>query len=152
MPQILTRRFGAMDFEESSVLDFPLGLPGFENARRFALVEPPDAKPLVFLQSLDFPELCFVAAPVLAIDPAYQLDMTSDDLRELGFPENCQPRLADQVTCLAILSLPENGRPTANLLAPLVIQQGSRRAVQAVRVDSRYSHQQPLPAPEALCS
>jgi flagellar assembly factor FliW len=152
MPQILTRRFGAMDFEESSILDFPLGLPGFESARRFALIERPEAKPLVFLQSLDFPELCFVAVPVLALDPAYQLEMTADDLRELGFPEDSQPRLADQVTCLAILSSPENGRPTANLLAPLVIDPSSRRAVQAVRIDSRYSHQQPLPAPEASCS
>jgi flagellar assembly factor FliW len=152
MPQILTRRFGAMDFDESAVLDFPLGLPGFENARRFALVKQPAAAPLVFLQSLDFPELCFVAAPVLSIDPAYQLEMTADDLRELGLAEHCQPRLGGQVICLAILSSPENGRPTANLLAPLVIEPASRRAVQAVRIDARYSHQQPLPAPEAPCS
>jgi len=157
MPQILTRRFGPMDFDDPAILDFPLGLPGFERARRFGLVERAAAAPLVFLQSLDFPELCFVAAPVELIDREYHLDMTADDLRELGFDENQQPRIGDEVICLALLSSPENGRPTANLLAPVVIERASRRAVQAVRSDSRYSHQHSLtpearPGEEPLCS
>jgi len=134
-----------MDYEECATLDFPLGLPGFDHATRFALVERAASAPLVFLQSLDFPDLCFVAASVEAIDRAYQLEMNADDLRELGFDQNRQPRIGDEVICLALLSSPENGRPTANLLAPVVIERASRHAVQAVRSDSRYSHQHSLP-------
>jgi flagellar assembly factor FliW len=151
MLQILTRRFGPLEVDEAAALHFPLGLPGFETHRRFALVECRTARPLMYLQSLDLPELCFVAAPVEAIDPAYQLELSSDDLHHLGLVENRQPPRGE-VLCLAILSAPESGRPTANLLAPVVIERASRRAVQAVRSDSRYSHQHMLAVAVETCS
>jgi flagellar assembly factor FliW len=97
------------------------------------------------------PDLCFVAAPVEAIEPAYQLELSSEDLHHLGLIENRQPPRGE-VLCLAILSAPESGRPTANLLAPVVIDRASRRAVQAVRSDSRYSHQHALAVAVETCS
>jgi flagellar assembly factor FliW len=151
MMQILTRRFGPIEVDENSALLFPLGLPGFETHQRFALVECPAAPPLMFLQSLDLPELCFVAAPVEAIEPAYQLELNADDLHQLGLAENHQPGRGE-VICLAILSAPENGQPTANLLAPVVIDPASRHAVQAVRFDSRYSHEHALAVAVEACS
>ena len=42
--------------------------------------------------------------------------------------------------------------PTANLLAPVVINRASGRAVQAVRSDRVYSHKHPLLPQEAPCS
>ncbi len=124
-------------------LHFPLGLPGFDELKRFTLIERPEASPLLFLQSLDCPGLSFIAAPVLTIDPNYQLDISVDDLHELGFQRVTQ-LASPEVTCLAILTAPENGEPTANLLAPVVIDRASNRAVQAVRMDSRYSHRHRL--------
>jgi flagellar assembly factor FliW len=121
-------------------LHFPLGLPGFAALKRFTLIERPEATPLLFLQSLDCPGLSFVTAPVQQIDPAYQLELTTDDLQQLGLALDRQPKLND-VTCLAILSAPDDGQPTANLLAPVVIDPVSKRGVQSVRTDSRYSHQ-----------
>lgn len=136
MPEILTRRFGAIQFEETSVLHFPAGLPGFETRTRFLLIERPAHAPVIFLQSIDSPDLCFCAAPIGAIDPGYQLAMTEEDERLLA--------AADAPLCLAILSSTKTGCWTANLLAPVVIDLPSRRAVQAVRSDARYSHQHPL--------
>jgi flagellar assembly factor FliW len=146
MVQILSQRLGAISLDEAAILLFPAGLPGFEHCTRFALLERPAAAPIVFLQSLDRPEVCFLAAPVTEIDPAYQLAMTQEDLNCIGIPS------AKDVLCLAILAPAEDGRFTANLLAPVVIDRKTRRAVQAVRVDSRYSHQHPLAAEESRCS
>lgn len=151
MLHILTRQFGPIDVDENAALHFPLGLPGFETRERFALVEWPAAAPLMFLQSLDSPELGFVTAPMESIDPAYQLELTADDLQCLGLPENRQPNPGELI-CLAILSAPKSGQPTANLLAPLVIDRASRQAVQAVRQDSRYSHQHALGGAATQCS
>ena len=152
MPQTNTRQFGELEFDDDAVLEFPAGLPGFEDQTRFVLVERPAAAPIVFLQSLGLPDLCFLAAPLAAIDSAYDLAVTPEDLRRLGLDERRQPRPDEEVVCLAILSAPEDGPLTANLLAPVVIGKRTRRAVQAVRMDSRYSHRHPLTAPEALCS
>jgi len=145
MVRIVSKRLGAVDLDDSALLHFPGGLPGFEECRRFALLEHGPVAPIVFLQSLDQPDICFLAAPIAAIDPAYELAMTADDLRSLG-REN-----TNDVICLAILARAEDGQFTANLLAPVVIDRLTRRAVQAVRVDSRYSHQHPA-RQETSCS
>lgn len=139
MPEILTRRFGPICFDEGSVLHFPAGLPGFETRTRFLLVERSANAPVVFLQNIDSPDLCFFAVQVAAIDPNYQLAITEEDQRLLASQ--------GQTLCLAILSSTKAGGWTANLLAPVVIDLRSRRAVQAVRADSRYSHQHPIGGP-----
>jgi flagellar assembly factor FliW len=53
---------------------------------------------------------------------------------------------------LAILSVSENRPPTANLLAPVVINLRTRVAIQAIRLDTAYSHEQPLAMEGAPCS
>lgn len=144
MPLIDTKYFGRVDYPEESIIEFPAGLPGFENERRFVILEQPENKPLVFLQSLTQPDLCFLALPVLTVDPCYQPVISAEDLAALELPEDRQPGIGRDVLCLAILSLSEGHVPTANLLAPLVIHLGTRRGLQAIQSEVGYSHQHPL--------
>jgi flagellar assembly factor FliW len=141
MPFADTRRFGALEYSESSVVTFLSGPPGFEDQTRFALVERPEMAPVVFLQSLDRAELCFLAAPVEALLGDYELAMTREDLEGLGMDGSRQPVPGREVLCLALLCAPEKGPVTANLLAPVVVNLDTRAAVQAIRSDARYSHQ-----------
>jgi flagellar assembly factor FliW len=138
MALILTRQFGTIDVDENAMVEFPAGLPGFENETRFALI---DRAPLVFLQSLNRHELCFLTVPAAAIDPDYEIAMTGDDARVLGLSESSP---GAELMCLAIVSAAESGPATANLLAPVVIERRFRRGIQAVRFDRRYSHQHRL--------
>jgi flagellar assembly factor FliW len=144
MPTIATKYFGAMPYEEEGCFEFPWGLPAFEEERRFLPLEMPGHKPLVFLQSTANPALCFIALPVLAADPEYALAVSPDDLQALSLPEDRQPVAGPEVLVLALLSIHEDAPATANLLAPVVVNLANRRALQAVRYDSVYSHAQPL--------
>jgi flagellar assembly factor FliW len=149
VPQISTVRFGLLEYPEDAVIHFPSGIPAFETETRFLAVERPDALPIIFLQSLQVPSLCFLTLPVMAIDPGYRLMACAEDLALLGYPTDQQPDIAGDLTCLAVLTIPENGVPTANLMAPILIRRDTRVGVQAVQVDSPYSHQTPLfPKPE----
>ena len=154
MPQVQNRRFGALEYESSAAIDFPFGLPGFEQARRFALIGQPRVAPALILQDLDSLDLSFLVLAVGAIQPDYELAATSEDLEALGLDPARQPVIGEEVLCLAILSAPENGPLTANFLAPVVVNLRTRVALQAVRVDRRYSHQHPLTKTEdqAPCS
>jgi flagellar assembly factor FliW len=145
MPLAHTRRFGDIQYDRSSVLTFPGGLPGFDGQPLFTLVEKPELAPIVFLQSLNTPELCFFSAPVAAIDPEYSLVLTREDFERLDLDPTRVPVPNVDVLPLALLCLPENGPLTANLLAPVVINLHNRVAVQAVRADTRYSHRHPIP-------
>jgi flagellar assembly factor FliW len=151
MPVQETQKFGRIRYEEGSEIDFPAGLPGFEERHRFLALQLPDKQPLVFLQSLEDPGLCFVALPVLAVDPKYRLRLGGEDLERLGFTGGRQPRIGADVLCLAVISIRAAG-PTANLLAPVVVNVSSLKAVQAVIPGSGYSHRHALlPQKAAVC-
>ena len=61
-----TKNFGKLSFEPESELEFPSGLPGFESRKRFVAVTFVESDPLVYLQSLEDPALCFITMPILA--------------------------------------------------------------------------------------
>jgi flagellar assembly factor FliW len=141
MAEITTKYFGSIEYNSDAVVRFPCGLPGFEQEQEFLVLEPPANSPVVFLQSLSRANLCFPALPVEVIAPDYSLAITGEDLESLALPADCQPFLGEGISCLAILVVTENGHIHANLLSPLVINRANRRGVQAIRIDSRYSHQ-----------
>jgi flagellar assembly factor FliW len=141
MPVALTRDFGELAYEPAQEWHFAHGLPGFEDQNHFILIERPGFAPIVFLQSLKNPGLCFLAVSVWIADPAYQVGITPDDLDALGL--SGQPQPGDETLCLAILSRGGDGF-TANLLAPVVCNPLTRGAMQAVRADAIYSHRDPL--------
>lgn len=153
MPQADTQQFGPIQYALEDVIEFPLGLPAFEQERSFLLIAPSTAKPLVFLQSLGRSELCFVTLPLEVVDPNYQLSVSVEDAQVLSLAgQNLAavgPADGVQIRNLAIISLTDS-RPTANLLAPLVINVIAKRGVQAIRLDSLYSHQHPVEA--LVCS
>jgi flagellar assembly factor FliW len=152
MPVMQTKNFGTITYEPDSELEFPSGLPGFESRRRFVALRFAGSDPLVYLQSLEDSGLCFVAMPILSVDPRYRLKVSSEDLALLGLPLARQPRIGEDVFCLAVISLRETG-PTANLLAPIVINLKTRKAVQAIAPESGYSHQfELMPEEVAACS
>ena len=147
-----TRYFGPVDYDEQSVMLFPEGIPAFEQEQRFLALRQPINEPLVFLQSLANPNLCFATLPALSACPGYQLSMTPEDLEALGLEAGRQPVIGRDVLCLAILSLEENAPPTVNLLAPIVVNLHTLCGRQAIQTDSPYSHREVLPLREAACS
>ncbi len=153
MPRVDTVHFGVLDYGEEAVLEFPAGLPAFEEEKRFLAIERPSAAPFVFLQSLSRTDLAFVTLPVRLVDPGYELAVAVEDLEALGLAKDRQPALDAEVLCLAIVTLVEDRPPTANLMAPVLINLATRRALQAVRCDTAYSHRHPLagPAEEGRC-
>jgi flagellar assembly factor FliW len=147
MPCLQTAQFGALEYTPASTLEFSEGLPGFESEHSFLLVERPHHHPLVFLQSVNKPELCFPALPVRVVDSAYQTQLDPSDLELLGFTG--QPRIGEDAVVLVLIAMHEQN-PTANLLAPIVINLHNLSGAQCIDPEMRFSHRHPLaPAMEA---
>jgi flagellar assembly factor FliW len=72
------------------------------------------------------------------IDADYELSVLPEDYDAVDRPE------PGQIAVYALLTSSGDGPVTANLLAPIVVNTGTRKAAQAVRSDSRYSHRHPL--------
>jgi len=155
MPQIHTECLGEIEYQESSVFHFPFGLPGFEDERAFLFLDRPGAEPLIFMQSLATPKLCFILLPILAVDPHYELFLEDETAARLGLPDT-GPRIGTDVLCAAIVCAARrpDDVPTANLLAPVVVNLKRQIGTQAIQPGARYSHCHPLFSQEevATCS
>ena len=135
MPNLDTRAIGPVAYNDSSLLHFPAGLPAFEQCRRFLLLERDEVAPFLFLQSADDPGLSFPLLPAHAVDGAYlHPDLEDDDRARLG-------PLSEPPLCYFVVTIHPGAEPTANLLAPIVVNWPARRGVQAVQTSTAYSHQ-----------
>jgi flagellar assembly factor FliW len=106
-------------------LRFDGGLAGFPDAERFALVEVPEVAPLFLLRSLDEPGLEFVVAPPSVFFPDYAPELDDATAARLELTD------AADALLLVVLTVGTTGA-TANLLAPVVVNQRTRAAAQVV--------------------
>jgi flagellar assembly factor FliW len=103
------------------------GMAGFPDAERYALVEVPQASPLFMLRSLDEPGLEFVVAPPAVFFPDYAPELDDSSVQRLELQD------AEDALLLVVLTIGSGiDTATANLLAPVVINQRTRRAAQVV--------------------
>jgi flagellar assembly factor FliW len=132
---IRSQWLGEIEFGSNSELFFPAGLPGFEGERGMLPVEIPAQKPLVYLQSLANPDICFVSLPVFIVDSGFHLRLSDEERSLLQLTGDADPAIGVDVLCLALL-MPSLGTVRVNLNAPVVINLHNSRGVQCVSADS----------------
>jgi flagellar assembly factor FliW len=132
-------RFGPLEIDPQTVLEFPQGLPGFEQCIRYKLLHEDRVDPQVmWLQSLDDADLVFSVIEAERLGLNYQIALTDEEeaLLALKSPQDA--------VLLLILSRPEDGSApvAANTRAPLVINPLSRKGLQkaGVRADIVFSN------------
>jgi flagellar assembly factor FliW len=134
-------RFGVLDVESERIFEFPEGILGFPEARKFALVDSTDTGVYFWLQSVDDPSLAFLSVVPWAFFPDYQIDLPTSEEEALGLGSETDV----MVLCLLTV-IREQNVITANLLGPLVINSGAQRGRQVVLADSGYPVRAPLAA------
>ena len=124
--RVRTKPFGEMDVSERQLLSFPQGIYGFEDCRRFVLLDA-SQPPFYWLQSLDRPELAFVLLDPRVFLPAWSLDVSDDELEDLGGPSE------EDTLCFVIVTIPADpAHMTANLQGPVVVNRSTRVGRQCI--------------------
>lgn len=144
MAEFQSIHFGTLNYDQQAIVEFPFGMPAFEDQRQFLIVEEDSTKPIVFLQSTTRPDLTFMALPVRVIDPDFQLNATAEDLTDLGLDPNRTPQDGVDILTLVLVTVRDTREATVNLMAPIVVNAKTRRAMQVIQPWSEYSHQHPL--------
>ncbi|GIJ50843.1 flagellar assembly factor FliW [Virgisporangium aliadipatigenens] len=112
---------------EVPVIEFVAPLAGFPAERKFVLVRLDDAGVLFALTSVDDPELRFLVVPPAPFFPDYTPEIDDEALRALGVHDD-----KHLLTLLVVTAGETAHASTANLMAPIVLHEESRRAVQLV--------------------
>jgi flagellar assembly factor FliW len=122
-------------------LEFVAPFPGFPGRSRFALVSRDDAGLLYELRSLDDATLRFLVVPPAPFFPDYAPELDDIAAAALGLTH------ADQALLLLVLNPgTAAGTPTANLLAPIIVNIETRQAAQIVLSGSDLPVSAPLAA------
>ena len=144
MPTLTTRYFNQLEYSDDAPFQFAAGIPGFEEHTAFLFIEQPHTKPLVFMQSLHDPAVCFIGLPAKAVDPDYQLELSPEEGVALGLPYADVPQPGPELVSLVLLTLAENTEPVANLMSPIVLNPSTHRGIQAIQLGSSYPLRHPL--------
>ena len=123
---IQTSRFGNVDLSQADIITFPEGLLGFQQLRKFVLLDDANDEIFAWLQSCEMPEVAF---PVL----------------EPELFEALQLKGMDRVRFFSIITIPEDAtQMTANLKAPIVVNVAERIARQCVLQDNDLPIREPI--------
>lgn len=129
-----TKNFGIIEFDDSEIICFPDGLPGFENDKQFIILNHPDSdSPFKWLQSVDNTDLAFVIINPFLFKPDYEFDIPKHILEKLKIKEE------KEVLVYSIVVVPEDiTKMTANLLGPIIINSKEKLGKQIIVDDNRY--------------
>ncbi len=148
MLQFDSPRFGPIEVSEDAVIRFEQGMPGFPDCSRFILMEHDRQTPLRWLQSVDRPEVALLVAECGEIGAAYDVEVPAEALPVLGMA----PGASAQDLAVFVVVNAEQGDLTANLRAPIVVNQATRAACQLILDDATAPLRHPIAkrrAPEA---
>ncbi len=138
--KIDTKQFGEIEIDETKIIKLPLGIPGFRKYKKYVILQRKETIPFSLFQNLEDPNLSFVVLEPTIILPDYAIEKNDIEKSVQWDLEN------DEISCFVIVTIP-NGIPekmTANLLAPLVINNEKKEGLQLILQNSLYSHKHQL--------
>jgi len=134
---VQTSRFGQVDVDDDRVIEFPKGLLGFAQYKKYVLIQPSDDGYFFWLQSVDTPELAFVVTDPSLFVQGYQVPLKADQMNELGIDRE------DEAQVFVIVNK-RGSVLTGNLQGPLVVNSNRKVGEQLVLADRRFNTRVPL--------
>ena len=130
--KITTTRFGELEVDKKDIIEFTEGLLGFENLKKFFIVDPGDQTLILWLQSTDDATTAFPIIEPKIFQPNYMIKLLPVELNSLAL-ENLQ-----NASVYTVLTIPQNvTEMSANLKAPVIINNKTKMARQIVLQDSK---------------
>lgn len=115
-------RFGTIEVQPDAVITFPQGLIGLGGSRFAVIGEESDA--IVWLHSVDDPDLAVPVASPWSFFPDYALDLPDDEAERLGITS------PDDARVLVVVRVGETAKECfANLKAPILVAGGQGHQV-----------------------
>jgi flagellar assembly factor FliW len=131
--KIENSRFGTIEYADEAVIDFPHGVIGLPQARRYILLSQGDAQAVGWLQSVDAPEIALPVVSAHSFPVPYPDVPLTGALTQAGL----EP-FGENIAILAVMVAAPEAAATVNLLAPIVIDADRRVGAQIILQGSRF--------------
>lgn len=127
MKKIPSVTFGEVEINEDEIYTFPEGIPGLGEITQYYIIDRPELAPFKWLQACQPNYLSLMILDPLLIDSGYNVNIRKSLSAILGDFE------AGDLFLQVLIVVPKDPQQmTANLLAPLVFNRKTYRAMQTV--------------------
>jgi len=137
-------QLGDIEVEDRAVYHMPHGMPGFPEEKKFILLPHGEDSPFWFWQSAVTAELIFILLDTFRFFRDYEFELSTEYTEELKIGAAVRPRV------FSVVTLPKKrDEMTANLAAPLVLNDQDHLAMQVILEKTNYLIKQVLIASPA---
>ncbi|MBU3186718.1 flagellar assembly protein FliW [Clostridium estertheticum] len=131
--ELCTRYFGTINYNNQNVISFENGIPGFEDLRKFTLIDVENVDNLTCLQSLEDGNICLFMVPPATLVDNYDIDVNDKIVDELELKSQ------EEAELYTLLNIKDNMRETtANLRCPIIINTTTNKGLQGVLENTTY--------------
>ncbi len=142
--KLTTRIFGEVEIEDSKIINFPNGIIGFPDLKKFTLMHDDSedggaTNTIKWLQSIDEPGFAMPVMDPLIVCPDYSPEIDRTKIEEVG-------ELNDEdVLVLVTVTVPHDlEKMTVNLMGPFVINVKEMKGVQSIVENDNYPVKFPI--------
>ena len=140
--EVSTKLFGQINVSDDKIIDFPEGILGFPELKKFTLMydnEKNTAGGMNFLVSLDEPAFAMPVVPALVVQDGYSPKFNEDIEATIG------KLTEDNALLLVTMTIPADvTKMTVNLNAPIVINADTKKGIQSVVENEDYDVKCPI--------
>jgi len=126
--------------QDTSLIQLPYGLLGFERVKNYILLTRPEEDPFLWFQMIGDTKHAFLVVPPHFVLPGYRPDLSELDV---AFLELNDP---SEAFVLNIVTMRGEGHATVNLKGPIVINRRTLIGKQVIPINAAaYAIRHPLP-------
>ncbi|MDQ0218417.1 flagellar assembly protein FliW [Peribacillus cavernae] len=141
--KIQTKFHGEQEINVEEIIKFNAGIPGFLDEKEFYIL-PLEDTPLNVLQSIATKEVAFIITDPFSLFTDYEFDLSQE------VKESLKIQTEKDVAVFVILTVKEPfNKTTANLQAPIIINQKNKQGKQYIINNSNYTSRHIIVEPPA---
>ena len=137
--KLYTKYYGVKEYNESEVITFPKGIPGFENLTKFAIFPVEGNEVFSVMHSVEDLEVGLIVVSPFYAMREYEFKLEDENINELKIQKESDILVVNTV-CLDR----EMKRLTTNLKAPIVININSKTGKQLILDNAKYLIKYPI--------
>ena len=137
--KFISKVHGEMQYEENNIITFNKGIPGFNELKKFILLDLQEYEPFKLLQSLEDDEISLIVTSPYEFFNEYEIKLSDETIKNLKIDS------PEQVMILTTVTLNSDVKKiTTNLQGPIVINTSNNFGEQIVLDNSKYKVKSPL--------
>lgn len=137
--ELISKIHGKIQYDEKDIITFQKGIPGFNDLKKFIIVELKDYEPFKLFQSIENTEIALIVTSPYDFYENYDISISDETVKHLKIKDPSEVLIITTVTLNSDVT-----KITMNLQGPIVINTSNNLGEQIILDDSKYKIKTPL--------